>query len=435
MKLKRKTGFVISPFSLVLFLTVLCLVFSVLIVEDKGNSLKESIQQTLGFWQQGFFGLLDFTLQMMIILVFGYALAIYKPIHSVLKRIAKTPKNASQAVFLTAGITMLAGLLNWGFGLIIGALLARFVFLAMEEKGVRSDPVLLAVAGYLGMAVWHGGLSASAPLKVAEEGHFLQSKIGVISVSDTIFSSFNIWGSGGLILVFLLVLAILAQKKHKNDPPVYSQPLRPIDGNSKEYTGFLLGGIMILVVINQLFYQSVFNLGFLNLNMVNFLLFASTLLAYRGVNEFTEAVSEGLKSSSDIFIQFPFYAGILGMVTHSGVLESTVGYFMDNSSSSVFPVFALVSSAVVNFMVPSGGGQWAVQGPILMEISDAMGLSSSKTVMVFSLGDQISNLLQPFWALPLLAITGISAKQLLKYGFWLFLAGFSYLMLYVYLFF
>ena len=121
-----------------------------------------------------FFSLLEFTLQMMIILVFGYALALAKPVHSFLKKISKIPNTSLQAVLFTALITMGAGLLNWGFGLVVGALLARFVSLAMEEKSIACNSALLASAGYLGMAVWHGGLSGSATLKVAEEDHFFK---------------------------------------------------------------------------------------------------------------------------------------------------------------------------------------------------------------------------------------------------------------------
>lgn len=405
----------------------MCLIFSTWIQSENEESYGQVFFKSLVFWQEGFFGLLDFTLQMMMILVFGYALAIYKPIHSFLRKLSFLPKTHLQALFLCALITIFAGLINWGFGLVIGALLARFVFLAMKEKGIESDPVLLASAGYLGMAVWHGGLSGSAPLKVAEEGHFLQNKIGIIPVSETIFASFNMGVTGGLITVFFLSLWVLSCRKNTSEPPVYSQPLRPVNPSRKNFLGLFLGGLMIVLVIGKIAFQAEFDLGFLNLNMVNFLLFGACLMAYRGLPQFTEAIIEGLKSSADIFIQFPFYAGILGLVTQSGLLELTVGYFLENSDSNTFPLVALFSSALINLLVPSGGGQWAVQGPLLMEISQSLGLSAARMIMVFSYGDQISNLLQPFWALPLLSITGVKAKALLKTGFWLFLAGFTYL--------
>ncbi|MDF2158169.1 TIGR00366 family protein [Algoriphagus sp. CAU 1675] len=429
---KNKRIFEISPFGIVLFLTVLCMVLAYFTESDPTKNFLDKTIQVLNFWQNGFFGLMDFTLQMMMILVFGYALAIYKPFHSILRKLSRIPSNSLQAILFTGLITMMAGLINWGFGLVVGALLARFVYLALEEKGVESNPVLIASAGYLGMAIWHGGLSGSAPLKVAEKGHFLESEIGVIPVSETLFTRWNFMLTGGLILVFILTLLLLSYKKEKVEKPVYSHPLRPVPPGEGSYLARIAGVIMMGIVFLKIFENTGFGLGFFNLNLVNFFLFALTLIAYRSLKQFTEATSEGIKSSVDIFIQFPFYAGIMGLVTHSSLLAEISGYFISTTSSTTLPVLTLISSAFVNLLVPSGGGQWAVQGPILMKASETLSLSSGKMVMIFSYGDQISNLLQPFWALPLLAITGIKARQLLKYCGWLFISGFSYLLLSVY---
>ena len=146
-------------------------------------------------------------------------------------------------------------------------------------------------------------------------------------------------------------------------------------------------------------------------------------------------MGEGIKSATDIFIQFPFYAGILGMVTQSGMIDLLASLFVDNANSDLLGVFTLFSAAFVNLLIPSGGGQWAVQGPIIMQASQALGIDPAKSILAFAYGDQISNLLQPFWALPLLAITGIKASQLIRYTAWLFLGGFIYLMFCLFFFF
>ncbi|TFV97351.1 short-chain fatty acid transporter [Algoriphagus kandeliae] len=424
-----------SPFDLVLILSGLVLIAAILALRSQGNSTGESIQMTLLFWKDGFFSLLEFTLQMMMILVFGYALAIAKPIHHFLKKIAHLPQNALQAILFTGLITMLAGLLNWGFGLIVGALLARFVHLALEEKNIPSNSALLASAGYLGMAVWHGGLSGSATLKVAEPNHFLVDRIGQISVDQTIFSLENLGMTLGLVFVFSLVLAILYRSKKNDENPTYSHPLRPIPPGENKRIGLWIGLFMIVLFSWIAFNESQNGLGFFNLNLMNFLLFGLTLFVFRDLKSFTEAVSEGIKSASDIFIQFPFYAGILGMVTYSGLLDQLSNLFLDNADQSFLGPFTLISAAFVNLLIPSGGGQWAVQGPIIMQVTKTLGMDPSKMILVFSYGDQISNLLQPFWALPLLSITGVKASHLIRYTFWLFLAGFGFLMSAVYFFF
>ncbi|NVJ87062.1 MAG: short-chain fatty acid transporter [Algoriphagus sp.] len=424
-----------SPFDLVLILSGLVLVAAVFSLKSQGNSFGKSIEQSILFWKDGFFSLLEFTLQMMMILVFGYALAIAKPIHQLLRKIAQIPSNSIQAVLFTGIVTMLAGLLNWGFGLIVGALLARFVHLAMTEKNVPSNAALLASAGYLGMAVWHGGLSGSATLKVAEPNHFLANQIGQISVGETIFSWTNLGMTLGLILVFLATLYLLNRSSKNLESPSYSHPLRPIPPGESGQLGKWLGVFMIGVFIWIGFREWQNGIGFFNLNLMNFLLFGLTLLFYRDLKSFTEAVGEGIKSSSDIFIQFPFYAGILGMVTYSGLLEQLSSLFLDHANQDLLAPFTLFSAAFVNLLIPSGGGQWAVQGPIIMQVTQTLGMDVGKMILVFSYGDQISNLLQPFWALPLLSITGVKASQLIRYTGWLFVAGFLFLLLGVFSFF
>lgn len=424
----------ISPFGLVLLLTLLSLILSVLSGNSKEYSLLERIVTSLQYWRLGFFGLLDFTLQMMMVLVFGYCLAVFKPVHAVLKRIAHVPKNQLQAVFLTALITCLSGLINWGFGLIVGAVLARFMAISLEEQRLPSNPVLLASAGYLGMAVWHGGLSGSAPLKVAETDHFLVNSLGVIPVSETIFSGFNIFVTGGLVVVFLAVLLLFSIIDKSNYMVLKANPLQPISPGSIWGSGSFVGIIiLILCLVTAFNADSVW--AVVNLNFVIFILFGFALIAYSALDQFTEAVGSGIKSSVDIFIQFPFYAGILGIMTSSGLILKASAFVLTSTPVEMIPYFALGSAALVNLLIPSGGGQWAIQGPILAETALSLNLPLGKMVMLFSYGDQISNLLQPFWALPLLAITGVSARSLFKYCFWLFVAGITFLSLSIFLFF
>lgn len=433
---KKSNTYSVTPFDIVLVLSLFCFFIVLIHLGKEGNSIVQGLFLSLGYWKDGFFSLLDFTLQMMMILVFGYALAVFEPIHQFLRRISSIPKSKVSAILFVGVVTMVSGLLNWGFGLIVGALLARFVSQSIEQQGVEISPALLGAAGYLGMAVWHGGISGSAPLKVAEEGHFLESSIGIISVDQTIFTGFNLIITSGLLIVFLFTLYVLSRKNDSNNVAINAKDLAPISAGSSGFAGLIVGLVMILAVLVQFIVGSEgFGFGNINLNWVNFILFALVLICYKNLSQFTKATLEGLKNSVDIFIQFPFYAGILGLVTYSGLLESVSTFFLNTTNGNVFPVLALASSAIVNLMVPSGGGQWAVQGPIIMEVAKNLNLDSGKMIMVFAYGDQISNLLQPFWALPLLAITGLSARELLRYTLWLFLAGFTFLVTVVFFFF
>lgn len=433
MNRSNKRQFFPNPFVLVFGLTIFCFSWVIISEVEPNQTVGEKLFSALDYWQSGFFGLLGFTVQMMMILVFGYALAIVEPVNRFLKATASIPTNSTQAVLSTGLITMLAGLFNWGFGLIIGALLARYMSVALAEKGLKSNAALLASAGYLGMAVWHGGLSGSAPLKVAEPTHFLVDQIGVIGMDQTVLSSYNIGVTAGLMIVFLGVLLVCDHFFIPALGETKSTPLKPIKPGKTYQLGGVLGGGMLLILGINYFLSSNPENASINLNLVNFFLFGLTLLVYKSFQQFTKAVTSGLKVSADIFIQFPFYAGILGLMTQSGLLVQFSNQIVDFSSSANLPVFSFFSAGLVNALIPSGGGQWAVQGPVLMEAGKALGVSYEKLILAFSYGDQLTNLLQPFWALPLLAITGVKPKEMFKYCFLLCLVGTIYLTVVLYI--
>lgn len=425
----------ISPFGLVLILTFLT--FSLVLVGRTGEEVVKTYDftQAFGFWQNGFFGLMGFTLQMMMILVFGFSLAVFKPVNLFLRKLAQLPSTLVSAVLLTAAITMIAGLLNWGFGLIVGAVLARFMQQALLEKGQGSNPALLAASGYLGMGIWHGGFSGSAPLSVAESGHFLEAKAGVIPVEFTLFSAFNLVTTFGLFLIFMGTAWYLARNSSKTSDSNHALSIDPLEPGKQNGLARIAGLFMLGVILVGVVFAEESGLGFVSLNWVNFLLFSITLIAYRSSVNFSNAIANGLKSSADIFIQFPFYAGILGLITESGLLNEFVKMGNEITNPESFPLFSFFSAALVNFFIPSGGGQWAVQGPIILETSAAMGLDTGKMVMVFAFGDQISNLLQPFWALPLLSITGVSVRKIFPYTLVFFLVGLVWLWASIFFFF
>lgn len=423
------------PFGLVLILTFFTFILVLIRGSGEASFGIYDLIRIFGFWQNGFFGLLGFTLQMMMILIFGYALAVFKPINLFLRKISKLPSNLVSAVLLTASITMVAGLLNWGFGLIIGAVLARFMHEGLLQKKQGSNPALLAASGYLGMGIWHGGLSASAPLNVAEKGHFLIEKVGVIPVGETVFSIFNVVITLGLFVVFLSSAWLLSRSVSKSDEFLDSLSVHPVGPGKEDFLARMAGIFMLIVIGAGLIFGENEGLGFVSLNWVNFLLFSMTLVAYRSLDNFTVGIGSGLKSSADIFIQFPFYAGILGLISDSGLLTQLAVWSGEMTEADFFPLVAFYSAASVNVFVPSGGGQWAIQGPILMETAEAMGLDKGKMIMVFAYGDQISNLLQPFWALPLLSITGVSVKKIFPFTLIYFLVGLAWLSISIFLLF
>ncbi|MBW3466513.1 short-chain fatty acid transporter [Arthrospiribacter ruber] len=413
-----------STFQIAIFLSLLVFLLAIVMTKPSHANIAVYSFEVLHFWKDGFWELLEFTMQMVLILVFGHTLAMSKPVNGFLDKITGSITSNTYAVLVTASLSMLAGYLNWGFGLIIGAILARKIGEEASKGRMQINYPLVAASGYLGMAVWHGGLSGSATLKAAEPSHFLLDQIGVITVDRTIFSGFNLGINTILFVTFLLVLYFLSKRGFAKQ--LYPQPTQREESkleNNKDKLGYVIGGLIVFLGLSEFWNISDQGWGFLDLNFVNFVLLGLGLLAFGSLDQYVSHLSKAVKGATDILIQFPFYAGILGIMKYSGLLVMLADDMVSRSGPDTFPLLTFFSAAIINFFVPSGGGQWAVQGPVVMEAAVQMGIDVPKMILVFAYGDQVSNLLQPFWALPLLSITGLPAKEILRYTGLLFLVA------------
>lgn len=422
-----------DPFLFAVLLTFLTLILGVLFTKSGPFDM-------LKHWNKGFWTLLAFSMQMCLILVTGYALATTKAVRSIIDALADLPKTGGAAAALICFVAILAAYINWGLGLIVGALMAREVAVRGHRRGIPMHYPLLGTAGYIGLACWHGGLSGSAPLLVATQKHFLVDKIGIIPVSETLFSPLNIVVGLGLLILLPLLLKMLhpesvssmvtvdtvlpdldsSLEKEKKDEP---SKKTVADWLENSVAISMIVGFMGLAVVVWYFVQKGFDL---NLDIVNFtFLFVGIILHGRPIN-YVRAVAEGAKGCAGIILQFPFYSGIMGMMKFSGLVIVMSDWFVLISNQYTFPIFAYLSACLVNIFVPSGGGQWAVQGPVLTEAAKTLGVSYPKTVMALAYGDQWTNLFQPFWALALLGITGLKASQIMGYAMAVMLIGFVF---------
>lgn len=390
--------------------------------------------QLLNFYQMGFWDLLTFAMQMMLILVLGNVLALTPFFQNLIKTILSRVKNGTNALIITAVFSILLSCFNWGLGLIFSALLARAIAENAKRISMKLNYPLLVAAAYSGMMVWHGGLSGSAPLKVAEVNHFLYDAIGSISVDETIFSSMNLTLYALFLILIPFTFYLISRAKstsytdHKDLPDTETS----VQANAKrQYMGFALGLVLALLAVYQFY---LYGMTALNINLINLILLSLGLLLYSNTEQFMKAVNQAISSSSGIMIQFPIYAGIMGLMNYSGLVEVFTQSLVSISSTETLPIYGFFSAAVVNFFVPSGGGQWAVQGPILMDAAQQLGVSIPKTIMALAFGDQLTNMIQPFWAIPLLSITGVKAKSILPYTAIIMLVGglVSVIMLYLF---
>ena len=170
-----------TPFTIAVLLTFFTFILAFFITQSKIE--ENHFLQLLSFWEQGVWHspLLVFALQMMLMLVLGHTLALSKPISNLISKGTKYCNNTANAAAIITFFTLLVSFFNWGLGLIFGAIFARKVGEHASTKGISLNYPLIGAAGYSGLMVWHGGISGSAPIKIAEEGHFLAEKIGVIS--------------------------------------------------------------------------------------------------------------------------------------------------------------------------------------------------------------------------------------------------------------
>ncbi|TVL20486.1 short-chain fatty acid transporter [Shewanella xiamenensis] len=406
-----------DPYIFVLLLTLVVMI-SAVVAEQK------TPMDVISYWGDGFWALLSFSMQMLLVLVAGFMLASSPPIKKLLDAIAGLAKSAPQAIILVTLVSLAASWINWGFGLVVGALFAK----ALACK-VRVDYRLLVASAYSGFVVWHGGLAGSIPLTIATAGHFSESQIGIIPTSETIFASFNLL----LVLVLFVVMPLVNRfMLPEEKDSIYIDPKALEDVSSEESNtghapnaitrpadtlensrllGWSVGGAGLV----YLGYYFAVQGGSLNLNLVNFLFLFLAIVLHQTPRSLLQSLNEAIKGGAGIVIQFPFYAGIMAVMMQSGLAQSISEGFVAIASAESLPFWSFISAGIVNIFVPSGGGQWAVQAPIMLPAAEALGADVARVAMAVAWGDAWTNLIQPFWALPVLAIAGLKARDIMGF--------------------
>ena len=418
-----------APFTIAVILSFITFLLAYFIAEEQSNSFFK----ILTFWEKGLWDnqLMVFAMQMMLMLVLGHCLALSNPVEKIINRVTSICNNTSTAAALVTLSTLIVSLFNWGLGLIFGAIFARKVGEHASKNNIKLNYPLIGAAGYSGLMVWHGGISGSAPIKIAEKGHFLESKMGVISQSQTVFSSMNLTISIFLIIILPSLMYFLGKETESKKISLSSEkkvsPENVIGAEKLDHSK-TLARIFGSIILIYCFYKALIlpdkiSLNFINPNFINLFLLGLCIFLHNNFFSFINSVNSAIKGASGILIQFPLYFGIMGIMKYSGMIEIMSDLFILISNQFTFPIFTFLSAGIVNIFVPSGGGQWAVQGPIIVEAAMKIGYSIPKSVMALAYGDQITNMLQPFWALPLLGITGLKAKDILPYTLILMMVG------------
>ncbi len=375
-------------------------------------------------WGNGLWGILTFAMQMILILVTGHALALTRPVRAFLSWVARLAKTPAAAVAVVAFVAALASWVQWGFGLVVGGLLAREM-----ARRQRADFPLLVAAAYSGFLIWHMGLSGSAPLTAASAGNpanHVEKIFGhIVPISQSIFAPWNL-AAAAVIVITMPLMLYLAHPKDEDvralEPALLDDSADSVAATAEIPATFatrlensvainLLLFALGAVYIGNYFVTKGFNLD-LNIVIAIFL-FLGILLHGKPIN-YVRAINTAIRGAGGIALQFPLYGGIQGIMG-AGLAKVIAGWFIAISSAHTFYLLQFWAAGLINMFIPSGGGQWAAQGNIAMEAAKGAALDPAKTMMMVAWGDQWTNMIQPFWALPLLGLAGLKAKDIMGY--------------------
>jgi short-chain fatty acids transporter len=384
----------------------------------------------------GYWSLIPFTMQMAIVAISGYVVAVSPPASVLIQKLAAVPKTARGAVAFVALVSLLASLFNWAISLILSGLLVRAI---ARRTGFRVDYRAASAAAYLGMgATWALGLSSSAAQLQANPASLPKSLLditGVIPFSETIF----LWQSMAMTFVLIVVSVLVAYFSapteeraltakdmgvNLNDTDeAVTRPTRP--GEWLEYSPLLTLLIVGLGAV-WLFFEfttkdPVFAIS--SLNTYNFMFLMLGMLLNWRPKRFLRAVAKSVPSTAGVLIQFPLYGGIAFILTKAlGPDGATLSHHMASAFVSVateeaFPAVMGVYSAVLGFFVPSGGGKWIIEAPYVMQAANELHVHLGWVVQIYNAAEALPNLINPFWMLPLLGVLGIKAKDVVGFTF------------------
>jgi short-chain fatty acids transporter len=425
-----------DPFLLALLLTLVTFALALALT---GHSLPDLVQQWFsgspGSKDEGFWALLSFAMQMVLIVVTGEAVAASPLVHGWLKKLAGIPKTSWSATFFVSFLSIALGWLHWGFGLITAALLAREVAAQGKDRGLKLHYPLIGAAAYTALLIWHGGITASAPLLVNTPGHFLERDIGIIPLSETIFTPLNFLACGLLLFTVPFLLAAMTPKADEIEiSPSTLAEMKPIEVeidrstvagriDASPITSWLIAALGIMFLVSYFRTKG----PDLNHNIVNFSFLMIGLILHRSPIAYMKAITQSMRGTAGIVLQFPFYGGIMGIMKASGLGHLIAGLFVTFATSHTLPFFTYLSSVFSKLFIPSGGGEWAIEGPVMLAAAKQLGASYGKTIMAVAYGNMVGNMFQPFWALPLLGIMGLKAREIMGYCLVIFCFAFPLL--------
>lgn len=423
-----------GSFVIALILTITTFVLALTVAQ-------QPLLKCVQFWGDGLWELLSFAMQMCLIILTGYIVASSPLVNRILQGLAGLAKGSKSAIFLMTASSLILAWFHWGLSMIGAAILVRH----LAARQLKIDYRLLVACAYLGMGcTWHAGLSASAPVLVATPGHFLESQIGIIPTTQTIFSGFNLIlvGIVFLSLCFFTPLLHPASDQTRTVAPALLQSFQPTQNvkpvRSNSFSDWLENSRLINIVfflVGLVWLIIYFSQGSsdITLNVLNFAFLFLGILLHGTPARFLRAAEAGGKLIFGVVIQFPFYAGMYGLIKSSGLATIVGNWFVSISTQHTFPTIVYWYSGLVNYFVPSGGAKWAIEAPYILAAAKSLGVPAHTVVVSYAWGDMATDLIQPFWAIPLLTVAKLEFKdimgfEIIIFGMYVLLVSLAFLL-------
>ncbi|GAB3710574.1 short-chain fatty acid transporter [Nocardiopsis oceani] len=424
-----------STFTFAILLTFLTLALGIVVERETPLAM-------LDHWFAGFWDFLEFSMQMTMIVITGYCIAVAPPVQKVISWVAKRITTNRQALYTTMTVAAVAAYISWGLGFILGPIFVR----ELRRHRQVDFPFLVAAAYGSAVAVLPAGLTVTVPLLINTPGHFLEEEIGLVPLTETIFHP-TLFGTAALLLAATVLIFTAMQPKRMRGTSLESTAPEEVDSEQRAAAGagtgtgdkqslrslgfgarvdhsrvvaytLVLAGAIVSV---QWFTERGFDL---DLNFLNFAFLMLGIALHGSLAKYFEVVVDGVRSAAGIILQFHFYAGIMGMMVLSG-LATTVAVALTSVSTPATAGFAsFLSTGFLSIFIPSAGGGWGVQGDILVQLANEHDVAIPVVVAGYTLGDMWANLFNPFFALPALGVTGLGLRDLWGYCLVMFVAYF-----------
>ena len=411
---------------------VVCMLLTVaallLAMFGAGASLNESVLA----WGDGMWALLELGMQFSIAMIAAHACVSSRPVYRFLDWLARLPDpdKPVQAIALIGAYALVTGYLNWALSVVASALFVPFV----ARRNPKADIRVIIAAAYLGICtIWHGGLSGSAPLILATPGNPLLAPASgepvidrVIPVTETLFIPFNlvfiaILGAVALAMVMLLhprqnVQTLTSEQIDRMMPtlPDEQAPETPAARMEASRGWIVLAAILIGYPLGYSMVTRGFGATW-TINAYNAVFLVAALLLQGRPANLVRAFANGARTASGVILQFPFYAGIFGVINNTGLGAWLGELFVTFATTETYPLVVYFYSGFVNLFVPSGGSKWLIEAPYLLPAARELGVSATTTVLAYAYGDATTNFIQPFWAIPILTVTRLKFGDVLGY--------------------